>query len=110
MLDLQSLAEAHTPWGVTGESFLVDHVHPSISGHQIIAQTLAAQIALDFLPRPRQWPSTQEIESLFADHYQKLPPSYLAEGLQRLENLRAWTQGKAEGPVLESGLNHRNGL
>ena len=110
MLDLQTLAEAQNPWGVAGESFLVDHVHPSISGHQIIAQTLAAQIALDFLPRPRQWPSTQEIESLFADHYQKLPPSYLAEGLQRLENLRAWTQGKADGPVLESGLNHRNGL
>ena len=54
--------------------------------------------------------SDEQTRLLFAGKLAELPDHYFANGLQRLENLRAWTHGKADGPPIESHPQWESGL
>ena len=44
LVDIRSLFEQQTPDGIPGSEMLLDHVHPSIEGHQLIADALYEQM------------------------------------------------------------------
>src|SRR5439155_11893807 len=44
LLDVASLVAAKSPDGIPGNDWYLDHVHPTIRGHQIIAQALATTV------------------------------------------------------------------
>ena len=53
LVDIRSLVEQQTPDGIPGSEWLVDHVHPSIEGHQLIADALFENlVSLQFFPQP----------------------------------------------------------
>ena len=99
LVDVHELFEAKTADGILGEQFLLDHVHPSIEGHQLIAETL-----LDEMVR-QGWASAdpgwrEQKSDVYAKQMQTLDDIYFARGQQRLSNLRAWSKGRADGPPI----------
>lgn len=108
--DLQEKARLSAPTLISGSEFLVDHVHPSINAHQTIGKELAMLIQTNWLKDPSFVDPTDILLSRFQDHLNSLPDHYFANGLQRLQNLRAWTHGRADGPPIESLSKPTHGL
>ncbi|MDA0349856.1 MAG: tetratricopeptide repeat protein [Verrucomicrobia bacterium] len=100
-IDLQVLLKEHTSEAVIGGEILVDHVHPSIRGHQIIAEATAELLFETLLidQKSKDW-ETNRAEAYKA-HFETLEPLYYTHGKLRLENLLLWTKGETEGPAIE---------
>jgi len=82
--------------GIPGGYLLVDHVHPSITGHQLIANALADEMVRQGFVQPvPDWTSNRD--RLYRKHLASLDDFYFSKGLERLERVRRWTQGKASG-------------
>lgn len=80
--------------GIPGDNLLLDHVHPSINGHQMIAEMLMEEMIARRLVRPRSgWQSN--LSEIYDAHLDALPAAYFVHGRQRLEGLRAWSQGRS---------------
>ncbi len=103
LLDAHALLEAQSRNGLLGGRLLVDHVHPSIEGHQQIALALLEQLAAQgHVTLPSDWKS--KAAAAFAQHYNSLSDFYFADGQRTLERVRYWTRGEADGPEwTESG-------
>ena len=80
-------------FGMAGYDWYVDHVHPSIRGHQLIAQALTEKlIALKLLPAtPANWDKPAR-RSAYRAQMEQLGQRYLLEGRRRLEWLDAWAR------------------
>lgn len=101
LLDAHQLLERETRHGILDSSILVDHVHPSFGGHQLIAMALVEPLQELSIVKPR--PNWQPLaRTAFQASFDELPDVYFAKGEQRLTNLRYWTQGMADGPPVES--------
>tara|TARA_R110002072_G_scaffold303140_1_gene495594 strand:- start:78699 stop:80240 length:1542 start_codon:yes stop_codon:yes gene_type:complete len=101
LLDAHRLLEQKTRHGILGSSMLVDHVHPSFDGHQMIAMKLVETLQKISLVHPQtDWEPKAKVA--FQRHFEQLPDVYFAKGEQNLANLRYWTQGMADGPPVES--------
>jgi hypothetical protein len=95
-LDAHALLEAKTDDGLLDNSWLVDHVHPSISGHEQIALGLIQVLSKEHLSSAQaNW--QQKAAEQFERHRNDLPPVYFLKGEQRLENVRRWARGMVEG-------------
>ncbi len=96
LLDAHQLLESKTETGILGDFWLVDHVHPSFSGHQEIGLALAKELEkLQIVTAKPGWEATVKVA--FKDHFESLPRAYFHKGQRMLERLRGWTEGKAEG-------------
>ncbi|MFK7736136.1 MAG: hypothetical protein AB8B50_08920 [Pirellulaceae bacterium] len=95
-LRAQELFEARSRDGLVGDQWLVDHIHPSVEGHQAIGE----ELALQFLTEHSGWVNnedwSQSTQRRFAEYLGSLNASYFARGQQRLEGLRLWTEGRAK--------------
>lgn len=97
LLDAHSLLESRSRDGILGGGLLVDHVHPSIEGHQQIALVLIERLAeLGHVPLPKDWRDT--VAAAFSRHFDSLSAFYFADGQRTLERVRFWTRGEADGP------------
>jgi tetratricopeptide (TPR) repeat protein len=103
LVDAQRLLEQRTTGGIPGNDWLLDHIHPSIPGHQLIAEALFNIMEQQGWVQPQAtW--KQRRDAAYAGHMNSLPDSYLEEGERALEGLRAWTEGRASGPPVEYRL------
>lgn len=99
LFDAAFYLESKTDDGLIDNSWLVDHVHPSIKGHQELAFGLILELHSELnLPWKRR--SKDRVFQQFQKHVDALPAQYFLKGEQRLENLRYWTQGMADGPPI----------
>ncbi len=97
-LDLQQLLGRECPQGLVGQEILVDHVHPSIRGHQIIASAIQQHLE-PALGNPQSgWEERRR--KTFDQHTAGLDDLYYTHGQLRLRNLRLWTQGRTDGPPI----------
>jgi len=93
VVDVRQIFESDAQDGIPGDLLLVDHVHPSIAGHQRIALSLLDEmIRQRFVSRRRGWEENRK--ALFIQQFQTLSPSYFPRGAERLRGLRRWTQGR----------------
>ncbi len=94
IVGVRRLFEGLSPEGIPGDYLMLDHVHPSIAGHQLIAKLYLDQlIHMGIVQTVADW-RTRSTEAMNR-HYDSLDSLYFAEGQERLEMLRGWTQGKA---------------
>ena len=93
VIDLVAYFAGKSRGGITGYDWLVDHVHPSIQSHQLIAGLLLDEMArLDYVhPRPG-W--TAERDRLYRENLESLDDFYYLMGQKRLGNLRLWAEGR----------------
>jgi tetratricopeptide (TPR) repeat protein len=74
---------------VPGFDRFLDHVHPTIAGHQKISQLLLTSLRqTGGLPNP----AGVDHEGLFSRHFASLASSYLADGERRLDWLEDWAR------------------
>ena len=94
VVDAWELFAERSEGGIPGNGWLVDHVHPSIRGHQVLARALLEKMhGLGFLPLRPGW--EVERDRRFDEQLASLGPSYFARGQQRLEALEGWARGRA---------------
>jgi hypothetical protein len=73
---------------------MVDHVHPSIEGHQRMADALAEKLVeLGRVAPASDWQEKKRIA--YQRHLAGLDDLYYIRGERKLKNLLLWTQGRA---------------
>lgn len=99
LLDAHELLEQTCADGILGDSLLVDHVHPSFRGHQMIAEALLAEMARQGWTHPAaDWPT--RAVAAFQTHFRSLDAMYFLRGERKLRILRAWTHGEGPEPPM----------
>ncbi len=92
-IDLQADFGGLSPGGITGYDWLVDHVHPSIKGHQRIATLILDELThLDMVHPRTDW--IAERDRLWRENLASLDDFYYLMGQKRLGNLMLWAQGR----------------
>jgi lysophospholipase L1-like esterase len=80
--------------GIPGGYLMVDHVHPSITGHQMIADLLIDACEDEgIVTRRSDWKARRD--QRFEAHLKALDDIYFLNAQRRLEGLRLWSQGRA---------------
>ncbi|QDV41706.1 hypothetical protein Enr13x_15490 [Stieleria neptunia] len=91
------------PDGIEDPQRFVDHVHPTIAGHQDIALAVSDSLMQRFQIQPTASADASYRERA-TQHLASLDETYFARGKQRLEGLRNWAAGRA-GKLSEDGKN-----
>ncbi|MEO8496711.1 MAG: SGNH/GDSL hydrolase family protein [Planctomycetota bacterium] len=80
--------------GIPGDNFFLDHVHPTINNHQVIARLLVDHlVAAGFCHPQADWEVIRD--ERYRHHLSTLDTPYYAKGKQRLAGLRRWAQGRS---------------
>lgn len=88
---------AKKPDGIVDPELFVDHIHPSIAGHQILGEAIFEKLLTLgwFAPDLDPVVIRSGYESLAVAHLETLDQTYFARGKQRLAGLRRWVTGRA---------------
>jgi tetratricopeptide (TPR) repeat protein len=80
--------------GIPGGFLLVDHVHPSISGHQMVAELMVDEMISQGFAKPRgDWKAARD--QRYQEHTATLKDAYYFDGQRRLRGLQSWAQGRS---------------
>jgi lysophospholipase L1-like esterase len=94
LVDADALIAASSRSGFPDRQWLVDHVHPSMSGHQLIADALADKMEeLKLVHRQPQWQGKRE--TAYREHLASLDHVYFQRGKDRLRSEQGWAHGLA---------------
>lgn len=94
LVDADALIATNSRSGFPDSEWLVDHVHPSMSGHQLIADALADKLAqLNLVRRQAGWESARD--QAYRDHLANLDHVYFQRGKDRLRSEQGWAHGLA---------------
>jgi lysophospholipase L1-like esterase len=97
LVDAKALIAERTEDGIPGSEWLLDHVHPSILGHQLIADSLCeAMENMKLVRRPQGWRAARN--ELWQHYLSSLNKAYYAHGIERLERLNKWSRRRAPDP------------
>ncbi len=99
LVDAEKLIEKNSPESVPGNEWLLDHVHPNIQGHQLIADRLYEVMTdMKLVDRPDGWLTARD--KLWKDNLSSLNEVYFSNGLTRLNNLRMWSRHPSYGDYI----------
>ncbi len=94
LVDVRAMFDEHSRSGIPGDDWLVDHVHPSFEGHQLIANALAEELIREgVLTAQSGWEVKRQQQ--YSDHLASLPGFYFVQGQERLNGQTMWAQGRA---------------
>ena len=108
LLDIHQLLQKTARRNIVGDSVLVDHIHPSFRSNQTIAFAVIDRLrSLNLIPMEhKEWQASAQ--TAFDDHLQSLDNLYFLHGQRTLKSLKAWAQGRGDGPPLSvSGTETR---
>lgn len=92
LVDVRTLLEALSSEALPGNDLYLDHVHPTLGGHQHIARALAEKIhELRLLPTAPVWAEAAR-RTAFQAHLQNLPSAYFPNGRRRVDWLENWAR------------------
>ena len=92
LLDAAKLLSAENFDYIPGFESYLDHVHPTIGGHQMIARALAGQMREGgLLPGAANWPEDKRRET-YARQIKQIGSRYFAEGKERVNWLENWAR------------------
>ncbi len=92
-LDLDTYLANKSRNGLLGNELLVDHIHPSFKGNQLIANEIVRAMGkAGFLRPPSGWESVAQQKH--AQHLRSLDNLYFLRGQRTLETLNEWARGR----------------
>lgn len=97
LIDFAALIEAESRDGIPDSQWMLDHVHPTIAGHQLLARRLAdwlVQTGVVRVDQPAEW--ERRVNQEWSGHLQNLPQSYFTTGAKRLASLNRWARGRGD--------------
>ncbi|MFK7768494.1 MAG: hypothetical protein AB8B55_14830 [Mariniblastus sp.] len=92
-VDVKSFFESKAEQGIPGRDQLIDHVHPTIHGHQLIAQLLFEQMENQGLVNVGDDFDSKRKTS-FESRLESLSFMYFELGKDRLDGLKRWAEGR----------------
>lgn len=93
LVDVRAVFEQRAKHGIPGDQQLIDHVHPRIEGHQLIAELLFEEMTQTGMVTPQAtWKDIRK--ELYRDNFSLLPDDYFPTALSRLEGLNRWARGR----------------
>jgi len=97
LVDVRQLFEQRSRDGLVGDEWLLDHVHPSITGHQLIADTLFDTLeTMGLAHRPADWAVRRK--TLWQRQLASLDDAYYMHGQAHLKRLHEWSRGRIPDP------------
>lgn len=97
-VDAGELFATRSEHGIVGDQWLVDHIHPSVAGHQLLGEAIADALVrsgeIEVEIAENVW--REKEQRLRTEHLSTLGEDYYHRGKQRLAGLRLWTQGRAK--------------
>lgn len=94
LLDAHGLLAQRCRGGIPDESVLMDHVHPSIRGHQLIADAIAEWfVSQGIVQADSGYP--QRRDAAYESQLTSLGSLYFEEGRRRLMHVQDWANGRA---------------
>ena len=93
VVDVRAYFEERSVGGIPGDQFLIDHVHPTIYGHQCIAELLTQkmnQLGLLDVSNP-DW--IADWKQACVERLESLDFMYFQRGEDRLRGLQRWSRG-----------------
>ena len=93
--------------GMVDSQWMLDHVHPTIAGHQLLAEQVRDWLVdskeFDLAGDPT-WRARAAAD--WKAHLQNLPASYFTEGAKRLSSLNRWARGRGDktGRVFQADI------
>jgi hypothetical protein len=94
VIDVQKYFAEQSPVQIPGDNLFLDHVHPTIRGHQLIARYLFERMVLQTIITPPADFAVQR-NNRFRTHLGSLSEVYYQQGKIRLKGLQMWTRGQA---------------
>lgn len=92
-VDARELFEEKTPDRIPGAEMLLDHVHPDIEGHQLIADALYEKLTEQkYVRAADDWQKVRD--RLRRSHLESLDAVYFHRGIQRMRHLEQWSRGR----------------
>ena len=94
LVDANARFAERSQGGMVGDEWLVDHVHPTLEGHQLIAQWLLEELVRqEFAALKADW--RPAIESAYQEHLEGIEEIYFVKGQYRNETVQRWARGQA---------------
>lgn len=101
VVDAHALLESESRMRILGSDQLVDHIHPSIEGHQKIADALLEEmVEKGWAKRAADWATRRD--AAFKVHRASLDQNYFIEAQRALHGLNSWAAGRVDGPPIEA--------
>ena len=92
-VDIEQLIQQQTDDGIIGNEWLVDHVHPTIAGHQLIANALLETMTqMHLIKTPPNWQPQRD--KSWSKHLAGLDEAYFERGALRLKRVAGWSRGR----------------
>ncbi len=109
LVNLQIEFEARSPGGITGNRWLIDHVHPTIKGHQLVAKILVGSLEKQGAVHLESgW--SDDIPQAYEEHFawlRKAKPAYSLDAKRRLEGVLRWGFGNVTLERKEPGIEEQ---
>lgn len=94
LIDVRSLIADRSIGGIPGNEWLVDHVHPTFRGHQVIAHAgLLAMVDAGYVELSPGWEERRD--RLMQQQFDSLDPAYHARGQRQRNHFSLWAQGRS---------------
>jgi tetratricopeptide (TPR) repeat protein len=104
LVDADALFASHSPGGINGAEWFADHVHPTIEGHQLLADAVLAKLVDQRFVKPSaSWDADKS--RAYREHLDTLPANYYSEGMRRLTREQGWAHGRATKTRALNNLN-----
>jgi lysophospholipase L1-like esterase len=92
LVNARELLEPLSADRIPGHDLYLDHVHPTIGGHQRIAAAIAKELdRVKILPLTAHW-SEVDRRAAYREHLESLPVGYFPNGRRRVEWLDNWAR------------------
>ena len=92
LVDADALIAAKSRSGFPDQQWMIDHVHPTIEGHQLIADAIAAKMSeLRIIAPAPGWEKKRD--RAYREHLASLPHAYFERGKDRLRSEQGWAHG-----------------
>lgn len=95
LFDANELFQQRSRHQIVDGQWLIDHVHPKIEGHQLLADALTEKlIQLGQVHPVDGWEPIKQRR--YREHFDALGNAYLTRGMARLQRLQGWAHGRVK--------------
>ena len=95
MVDFEHFLEQRAEDNIPGDSFFLDHVHPTIEGHRLLALEIFNQLANDnYLSKPADW--NVRLANIKESVENRIDKKSHGEALRNLSKVLSWAGKKEE--------------
>ena len=107
LIDLVPVFEARSEDGIMGNEWFIDHVHPKIEGHQLIAEEICKVLLQEGLAKQTATWSRKERLEAYDSLLRSLDSKYFASGNLNLGKVLTWARKHREAiPPLEEAAKN----